>query len=565
MGSLLKLAGAIACLASAYLICGRLASSLATEPAFVSAFAPQTGIALAALILAGWRLWPGVWLGSLGTALWALGTSGGAIASSVGIATSSTLAILGTAAVMRRFSDRRAVVRQSRAVATFIGTVAVSLFACAAAGTLCLRLSGHLPPGLGGQTLATWWLGDLGATALLVPLIAAWSTPAPRRAVANRRAEALILAVLMTGFAWVVTSGRLREALQGQPVLLYPVIPFMVWAAVRFGPRGATAALTVVTGLALWYTAHGVGPFADLGFTGAFLRFDGFVAVATLGMLLLATTLQEREAAQEALAALNRDLEARVRERTAELEAANAALMEADRHKDDFLAVVSHELRTPLSSVTGYGGILLDGMAGDLTDEQRDMIRKMVSAAGVQLALIEDLLTMSQIQAGRLALHVGPIAFGAVARSVLETHAPAALRKRVELTTGYLASLPLVLADDRRLAQILSNLVGNAIKFVNEQGRVETIACVSDGALRCEVIDDGPGISQSDQARLFRRFTQLDMTSTRSASGAGLGLSIAKALVEAHGGEIGIESQVGQGSKFWFTLPLADGMAMVLP
>ncbi|MFN3428654.1 MAG: MHYT domain-containing protein [Candidatus Sericytochromatia bacterium] len=229
---------------------------------------------------------------------------------------------------------------------------------------------------------------------------------------------------------------------------------------------------------------------------------------------------------------------------------------EQDLLKDRFLSVLSHELRTPINAILGFGSILEDGVAGPLNPEQQRYIRKLTDGAEHMLALVSDLLDMSRIQAGKFSLNPAPMTLEPVVEDVLGNLCALADQRRLTLENAVGPGLPGLVADTQRVRQVLTNLVGNAIKFTPEGGRV-TVTAMRDGqGVRVEVIDTGVGISPEDQRRLFNPFTQLDMSATRQAGGTGLGLSIAKALVEAHGGRIGVESAVGAGSRFWFILPL---------
>ncbi|MDB5096763.1 MAG: sensory transduction histidine kinase [Cyanobacteria bacterium RYN_339] len=232
-------------------------------------------------------------------------------------------------------------------------------------------------------------------------------------------------------------------------------------------------------------------------------------------------------------------------------------LEDADRLKDQFLGILSHELRTPINAIMGFGSVLDDEVAGPLNPEQRRFIGRVMVAADALLALVTDLLDMSRIQAGKFTIALRPVAFAEVVAAVLSMLAPLAQSKQVSLRNRVHADLPLIEADEQRLAQIVSNLVGNSLKFLDEGGWVEVWADVDGDLLRCEVRDNGPGIGVEDQGKLFKSFSQVDMSNTRKAGGVGLGLTICKNLVEAHGGTIGVRSEKGEGSTFWFTLPLA--------
>lgn len=231
-------------------------------------------------------------------------------------------------------------------------------------------------------------------------------------------------------------------------------------------------------------------------------------------------------------------------------------LRQADSLKDQFLSIVSHELRTPLNVISGFGSILDDEVAGPLTPTQHEYLRKMLGSAETLLFLVNDLLDMTRIQAGRFSLSPQTIDFSGIARDVVEDLSPLAAQKHLELCNE-VPPLPSLVADPQRIGQVLTNLLNNAIKFTPEGGWIRLRAIIEDGFLRCEVEDTGIGIAPENLSKLFKPFTQVDMSTTRKAGGTGLGLSISKAIVEAHGGKIGVQSEPEKGSCFWFTLPLS--------
>lgn len=234
------------------------------------------------------------------------------------------------------------------------------------------------------------------------------------------------------------------------------------------------------------------------------------------------------------------------------------ALEKANRIKDQFLSIVSHELRTPISAVLGYASILDDGLVGPLTGEQHEQVDKITEAAERLRRVVADLLDMTRIQAGKLVLNLVASDFPPLVADVLENLESVAREKGVTMTNAITQEFPPVYADEVRVAQVLTALVCNALKFTQSGDAVTVHARTEDGYLRCDVNDTGIGIAPEDHCKLFERFSQVDMSSTRRAGGMGLGLSIAKALIEAHGGKIGVESQSGKGATFWFTLPLAQ-------
>lgn len=232
-----------------------------------------------------------------------------------------------------------------------------------------------------------------------------------------------------------------------------------------------------------------------------------------------------------------------------------ADLEEANVHKEQFLSILSHELRTPINAIMGFASVLDDDVLGPLTPDQHTYLGRILDGSDRMLALINDLLDMSRIQAGKFAISPGSTDLASVCRGVVESLQPLADQNDVTMAFEPGADLPAIVADAQRIEQIVTNLVGNAIKFTPGGGRV-TVAVRAEGdSLRVTVRDTGIGISAEHQARIFDAFTQVDMSNTRRSGGAGLGLAISKSLVEAHGGEVGVESTPGEGSAFWFTLP----------
>ncbi|MGE5706744.1 MAG: ATP-binding protein, partial [Bacteroidota bacterium] len=234
-------------------------------------------------------------------------------------------------------------------------------------------------------------------------------------------------------------------------------------------------------------------------------------------------------------------------------------LKQADALKDQFLSILSHELRTPLNSISGFGSILDDEVAGPMTPRQHEYLQKMLASADALTALVNDLLDMTRLTMGKFSIIPQCASFSNIAASTIESLRPLADRKKLNLLDEVSANLPPLMIDEQRIGQVLTNLIGNAIKFTPAGGTIRVRAFIEEGGLRCEVSDTGVGISPADIPKLFQRFTQLDMTTTRRTGGMGLGLSIAKAIVEGHGGEIGVESELKKGSTFWFRLPLGCG------
>jgi PAS domain S-box-containing protein len=237
-------------------------------------------------------------------------------------------------------------------------------------------------------------------------------------------------------------------------------------------------------------------------------------------------------------------------------------LREIDKLKSQFLANMSHELRTPLNSIIGFSRVILKGIDGPVTDMQQQDLTAIYNSGQHLLGLINDILDLARIEAGKMELNFEEVSLGDMVASVLSTAKGLVKEKPIQLVQRVSPNMPAVRGDTMRVRQIFINLLSNAAKFT-EEGTIAVEASVQrNPAGKMEalinVIDTGPGISLEDQEKLFKAFSQVDGSATRRTGGSGLGLSICANLVQLHGGRIGVHSESGKGSTFWFTLPLFD-------
>jgi GAF domain-containing protein len=244
-----------------------------------------------------------------------------------------------------------------------------------------------------------------------------------------------------------------------------------------------------------------------------------------------------------------------------EIEEKGRELAQASQHKSQFLANMSHELRTPLNAILGYTELILDSVYGDMPEKARSVLDRVQRNGRHLLGLINDVLDLSKIEAGQLTLSLSDYSLKSVIHTVFSAVEPLANEKQIALKIDVAPQLPQGHGDERRLTQVLLNLVGNAIKFT-DIGEVSIKGCCANGSFTVAVRDTGPGISTADQAKLFQEFQQADNSITRKKGGTGLGLAISKRIIEMHGGRIWVESSPGHGSTFAFTLPVTvEGQA----
>ena len=292
--------------------------------------------------------------------------------------------------------------------------------------------------------------------------------------------------------------------------------------------------------------AVGAAGVALLIFT-LYVKWDKRFEVLAYMLLVLAALLNQN-------ATLNQ-LYRTVRRLFDETQDKSRQLAEASQHKSQFLANMSHELRTPLNAVLGYTELILDSVYGEMPEKARAVLDRIQHNGRHLLGLINDVLDLSKIEAGQFVLSLDDYSLKNVVETVYTAVEQLAKEKKLAFTIDVAPDLPGGHGDERRLTQVLLNLAGNAIKFT-DQGEVAIKASAANGSFEVAARDTGPGISAADQAKLFQEFQQAENSITRKKGGTGLGLAISKRIIEMHGGKIWVESRVGEGSTFSFTLPV---------
>jgi len=263
--------------------------------------------------------------------------------------------------------------------------------------------------------------------------------------------------------------------------------------------------------------------------------------------------ITERKRMEEDLQEKNRQLvkqQQELMEKTRELEVASQA-------KSEFLAHMSHELRTPLNVIIGFSELMLDGVPGEINNEQRQCLDDVLSSGKHLLDLINEVLDLAKIESGTLKLRLADITLTDVLEELTRTMTPILAPRKQSLDIEVEEGLPPVHADKGKLRQVLLNLLSNATKFTPDGGKLRIEAVRKDHSCQVSVVDNGIGIKKEDQKRLFEPFHQLDNPLSGEKGGTGLGLAVVKQIIEKHGGKIWMESEYGKGSRFTFTLPLA--------
>jgi len=524
-----------AALAVVYVFAARMGLELGTVSGFATLVWPPTGIAIAALLLGGYRLWPGVFLGALVANVW----NGAPILVGLGIATGNALEALAAVYLLRRLPDFRVSLDRVRdAVGLIVLAAGLAPVLSATIGTATLDLAGLVPPGQVGEHWRAWWLGDAIGALLVAPAILVWISK-PTFTSAPRLLEAFALGALVviaSIFVFVVPESG-NSGLFSQSYVFFPLL---IWAAIRFGQHGAVSTTLLVSIIAVWGTAIGKGPFVDSTLHSSLFALQTYMGVMAATFLVLGASTAERD---------------RVR---SDLSVAHDVAATANRAKADFLAVMSHELRTPLNAIAGYAEILAVGVTGPLNEKQAEAVSRIQRSQEHLLSLIDDVLTFAKIEAGTSQLHPRPVRVVDAFEGLETLVQPELLRKHIALERGISDPSIHVHADPNKLRQVLLNIVGNAIKFTPSGGSIILGAARDIDNVVMTVTDTGIGVPADKLTQVFEPFFQVDTGTTREYSGVGLGLAIARDLARAMGGEIKFDSALGQGSVVTVVLPAAN-------
>ena len=284
--------------------------------------------------------------------------------------------------------------------------------------------------------------------------------------------------------------------------------------------------------------------------------------MAIVSVLHDLTKQVENERLYEELKRFSSQLEARIRAATADLGEQNKRLQwssrelqKANRLKSEFLASMSHELRTPLNAIMGYAALLADRIYGDVNERQEEGLRRIHVSAQHLLALINDILDLAKIEAGKMPLHLAPVSVSLVVAEISQQVEPTVRRKKLSFSTDLPSDLPVMISDETKIKQVLLNLLSNAVKFTNVGGVVVRVR-IEGIIVRVDIEDTGIGIRPEDMEAIWEDFRQVDQSRTREFGGTGLGLSITRKLIQALGGSVRVESEYGRGSTFSVALPL---------
>jgi signal transduction histidine kinase/ActR/RegA family two-component response regulator len=520
----------IAGVAIVYFAAGKLGLYFASFTASSSPVWPPSGIAFAAMLLLGYQVWPGIFLGAFFVNL---ATSGG-VFSSLGMATGNTLEAVAAVYLVTRYANGRKLFEHAQ---DFFKFAALSMLAAAISATIgvtSLTLGGLAHGHEFVRVWLTWWLGDVGGFLLFAPFPILWAQN-PRLTSDHRRLlESSVTLAAITLFGVLVFAGVLPEIEQ------YPIgficIPILVWSAFRFGQREAATALFILAVCADWGMMRGHGPWARFASEiSSLILPQAFMMTMALMTMTLAAVAWERKRAQEDANEARHQAEA------------------ANRAKDQFLAMLGHELRNPVATLSSAVHVL---QRADVRPQQSARLLEIMARQSGHLArMVDDLLDVERLTAARrITLSRQPMNLAECARDCVtalrlrEEYGKHNITLRIEDTW--------IDGDPDRVAQIMTNLLSNACKYTRPEGKIVlSIRSESDRAVIC-VEDDGDGIPADLLPRIFDLFVQGERLSDRHPGGLGLGLTLVRRLTEMHAGTVEAHSNgPGHGSTFTVRIP----------
>jgi signal transduction histidine kinase len=536
----LPLAGIIAV---GYFIAGKLGLTLASLNASASPVWPPAGIALAALLLLGYRVWPAILVGAFLVNV----TTAGNLATSFAIATGNTLEAVAGAWLVNRFAAGKNVFDRPQGVFKFAFVAAISTAISPVFGVTSLALAGFAHWTNYGVIWLTWWLGDTTGDLVFTPLVLLWSVASKRRWNKKEAVEVGILLLLFVLLSAVVFGGWLEISAKNYPVT-FICGPVVIWMAFRFTQRETATGIFILSVIAVWGTLHGSGPFVRETENQSLLGLQSWIAVMTITAMALSAGMAERRHIEE------------------ELQQQKSVVETANRTKDHFLAMLSHELRTPLTPVvSALESLETEPMQTEATRASLAMIHRNIE---LETQLIDDLLDFTRIARDKMELRFAPVDAHAAVANVVEICRAEAGSKRLNVHVNLRANSHYAAADAAKFQQIVWNLLKNAIKFTPECGEIAISSSnPSPEVLTISVSDTGIGMEPEAMQRIFDPFEQGNRSFEHRVGGLGLGLAISKSLAQAHGGSLTAESDGrDRGSTFIFSMPtLSPAEAATVP
>jgi len=521
-----------------YVAAGKVGLHFAFLHASATPIWPPAGIALAALLLFGYSLWPAVFVAAFVVNV----TTAGSVATALGIALGNTLEAVIGAWLVNRFAGGAAAFERARDVFRFVALGGlVSTTIGATIGVTTLALAGDASWVDYRPVWFTWWLGDAAGDLIVAPLILLWARERYPGGLRGRLPEALLLLVCVLNTGLLVFGGVLPAGLRNAPIA-FLCLPILLWATFRFGPRELATVIAVLSTIAMVGTLRGSGPFSRGTPHEALLLLQGFISTVAITLLPVAALVHEWRRAEQERARL-----------LVEEQAARGEAETANRVKDQFLAMLSHELRNPLGAITTAVHLLK--LVDPAATQGREALRVVERQTAHLARLVDDLLDVSRVMAGKISLDRRPLDLSEVIGRALA--ALAGHERMIRHTVDVQTDPVWIFADATRMDQVVTNLLENAAKYTPTGGRIAVTLREEQRMAVLTVADTGSGMPPELVPHVFELFVQGSRSLERASGGLGVGLTLVRRLVELHDGVVQAVSEgPGRGSRFTVRLPV---------
>lgn len=500
----------------AYFVTAKVGLAIDPVGGFATLVWPPTGIALAAILISGYRLLPAIFI----AALLANFTQGAPPLVALGIAIGNTLEAFAGAYLLKKINFRNSLERVVDVISLILFAAVLSTTLSASIGTLSLLLGKVIPFINFPQTWFAWWIGDMLGNLIFAPLLLVWIGKLKVRFTIARILEVLFVSLILLLIILLAFSNILREG--NHPPLSYLVFLPLIWFSLRFGQREVTFSNFIVSILSIIFTYLGMGPFATEKLSSGLIYLQFYMGVISSTSLLTAVVVTERNLLEQ--------------------------------RKDEFISLASHELKTPLTVIQGFNQLLLKELAKYKEAKIKSYILHINQQINRLTKLVNNLLDMSKIQSGKLELNKESFSLKQLLTETLSDIK--SISKNHKIILNYISSKENVLADRDSIHQVLLNLINNAIKYSPAKSKIIIRVNRDAKNITVSVKDFGVGIPQIFQDKIFDRFYRIMNEDNKHISGLGLGLYLSANIIKAHNGKIWFRSKEGRGSTLYFTLPL---------
>lgn len=525
----------------------------------VSGFAtlvwPPTGIALAFVLLFGYRLWPGIFVAAFLVNL----ITGAPFLAALGMEVGNTLEPLLGAYLMRRFTGFKDTFINLRQMLGFIFLASLlSPLVSATFGTSSLYFNGVIDISAYPKTWIAWWLGDVLGVLIITPLIIYWSKWRNVYFSITGAIEGFAMLFFLFMLSLIIFGEILGEPFIHPPLVFLLFLP-LIWSAIRFGFRMTTFCIFSLSVISIVATMSGYGPFARASLFESFIFLQIFMAAVSTTTLIMTVIVDNLKQVKKELTLFNEELEDKIKERANALVKSKEEQLQheiqLEEKERDFVSMASHQLMSPLALVRGYTTMLVSGKYNNLQKSKREFLDEILKASDRMSRLIKSLLTVARIESG--IIHVDKTVFNLdeVVKTACRDLRFKAEKKRLRLTCNSKVIFN-VRADPYYTQEVLSNLIDNAIKYTDKGSITITTQKTNHNFVRIIIKDSGRGIEEDAIPHVFDKFYISKNWVTTQSESTRLGLYISRLLVEGMGGTIGVESKAGDGSTFYFTLPI---------